>query len=874
MIPRPCSATLAAAALFAVLAGCATGTITHHEGSDDAGGPIVGGVDAGAPGGGGGGDGGDNDAGPAVTSVDAATTSTCAGDVPEPPAPSTGPTALTMPQTVAVLATSGDDAPGAALPLLADAHDPPEAGLTPAVHVSTPAGNCPRLMHLFSPAVAIPLSGTVREIEASFDGAPLQVIGRGTSELTEEAHSWGEDVPFFHPLFTLDGVAPGTGTLVVNGYDGGHALVGSQTIPDVQVLAAPPPVAACQFDTVAHPRIWLTPARLATARGRDRATDPAAMRFWGSGGVGWFLDHDPPGTDVTACGFQSSVWDPQSYIPALALCAQVDRGTDDATATKCATAAKALAMDLVTKYETHATSCEGSSTRYTFGHDTGYAIRFDLMYLLVAFDWLYDDLSADDRARIVTLANAWIDWYHGAPGYAETLPWENYYAGYLQGLLLTVVATAGENPHVTDELTLLNQKLWWELPFMEQRLCGGDWPEGWNYGPLSVQELMLFFQTLKDYGSDWGGDFDWAEAEPAWLTYQMTPDFAKLIPFGGNAGSAPSKTSAALLAVLSSTAAQRGLAARLYTQALAAPVNDITGARGDTAYELIFADGSAPADVSALPRSTMAGGTGRWISRSSMSDPAATTVTTENMSYVHDHFGYANGDVRLYAGSTCLVCPSAYSPDASGGFDGEGLTPDFSTYLVNGGGQHDHGRNDQYLFQLEHDAWSAVGMRFESAYATDRYDEGIVDPARPLDYLIREVVHVRPGTLVVRDLHRRRHASDTLTARWHLGPTAAPTSEVNGYGVGPLHVGFFVNGVSVTPSFATDTPPGTSGGVGTLMAETFPSSTMNVEVVHVFSEVDTAVSYAGGVLRLSSGTCVTFAGGTVDVGTCTSGHDR
>ena len=62
-------------------------------------------------------------------------------------------------------------------------------------------------------------------------------------------------------------------------------------------------------------------------------------------------------------------------------------------------------------------------------------------------------------ANIVTIATRWIDWYHGTPGYAESWPVENYYAGYIQGIALTVVATAGDSTPTDRFLTLMRSKL-------------------------------------------------------------------------------------------------------------------------------------------------------------------------------------------------------------------------------------------------------------------------------------------------------------------------------------------------------------------------------------------------------------------------------
>ena len=776
----------------------------------------------------------------------------CAPDATLPGAPSSGPAPMT--QVTAILAGSGiDTSPIPALAPLTDAIDPSDPKLTSLLHVGAPNGQCTHLVHLVSPAIAIPTRSTVREVELWWKGKALPLIDQGKSEVTETPHSYGEQIPFFKPVFSLEGAAPGIDALEVRGYDGAHTLVTTVSIPGMQVVPSPAPLAACQLTAVAHPRIWATKSRLAKAAGRP-ASDPAKKRF--DAAIQYFRDALVKEPDVLSSAFSSAVYDPESYIPALALCYQLSKAADATRANECAASAKTLALNIANEYE---------SGKRSFGRDTGYDIRFGLMQLMIAYDWLYDKLGDADKKLLVKVGTDWVDWYH-ANGYAESHPYENYYAGWIQGLTLTTIATAGDNSATDRLVSLLSSKLYWEMPVLNQRLCGGDWPEGWNYGPYSVMELTLVKQTLLDFGADWGPLFDWAGAEPRWATYQMSPGFTDLRSFGGYSGNVPHKTSPALLAVQSSTTADGPLAARLYASTLAEPSNDLSdGTRGFTAFEMLYADTSATADVSKLPLSYLASGTGRFVSKSSLSDPGAYQVTAENISYYYDHYGYANGDVRLYKGEQCLLCPSAYRGPS---FGGEDTTPAFSTYLVNGKEQGSGDRDNQVLFSLEGGSWSAIGMRFEASYTNGQYDEGIIDAGNALDYLIREAVHVRPGTLVVRDLHRRKHAGDTLVARWHLGSTATATSpSANVWDVGGLKI-TLLGGFTAKPTFAPESDSG-STVIGTLMTETLPAGpTTEVEMVRVFSETDTGVSYSGGVLKLSSGTCVTFAAGTVDVKPC------
>jgi hypothetical protein len=744
-------------------------------------------------------------------------------------------------QTAAKLTDSGDNAP--MLPLIADATEP--AGL----HVSAlhAALSTSRVMTLVSPAIAIPFNSPIRQIEATWNGAPLVLIDPTGTQLTEEAHSYGSMLPFFKPLFSLAGVAPGNGTLAFVGFDAAHVQVAS-TSTDLTLVAPPAAVSTAAIAAMPHPRIYLTASRLASIRARG-AGDPARMRY--EAALQNFLDALTEFPDVTSTQFSDRVYDPESYIPLLALTYQLKKTSDPATAARAAGAAHTLTMQIANAYD---------SGQRSFGRDTGYDIRFGLRNLMLAYDWMYDQFTPAERALIVKIATNWIDWYHNAPGYAESWPVENYYAGYLQGIALTGVATADDNAAADRILALLRTKLTNEVPVMNSRLAGGDWAEGWNYGPYSVTELTLVNLLLRDLGEDWSIDFDWMQSLPFSLMFQVAPDYSETRSYGGYSGDYAHKTSPSALTVLSTNGALGFFAHSIYLSMNANPNNDFADVPGDTFYEMIFDTAGTPPPI-AFFLSYLNSGTGRFFSKSSLTDPNAYFVSTENTSYSYDHYGYANGDVRLYHGDVCLVCPSAYrGPD----FDGEAVTPAFSTYTVNGNDQATIlGRNNQNFSYVDRLTFAAIAMRFESSWAVNRYDEGIISPDDPLDYLIREVVHVRPGTLVVRDLHRRRHASDTLAARFHLGPSDPVQTNGNVYGVGPLKVSTLYP-AGVTVSFGTDVDGG-GNPIGTLMQLQFPSSTAPMELVTVFSETVTAATYTGGILTLSDGRRVIFANDTVDV---------
>jgi hypothetical protein len=86
------------------------------------------------------------------------------------------------------------------------------------------------------------------------------------------------------------------------------------------------------------------------------------------------------------------------------------------------------------------------------------------------------------------------------------------------------------------------------------------------------------------------------------------------------------------------------------------------------------------------------------------------------------------------------------------------------------------------------------------------------------------------------------------------------------YRLGTLGVQLF-GSVAVAPQFSADTDA--SGAViGSLLEQQLPASTNPVELVAVFSEQLQATGYVGGVLTLSNGQCVRFAGAAVSISAC------
>src|SRR5262249_51362276 len=150
-------------------------------------------------------------------------------------------------------------------------------------------------------------------------------------------------------------------------------------------------------------------------------------------------------------------------------------------------------------------------------HDTGYWLRIHGPYVALAYDWLADTLSADVKAHARARSKAWMDWYT-KQGYLKDVPGSNYHAGYVFAKTLLAIAAAGEDDGSADVwfkdayVNLFKAQLIGDGLAPTGAISGGDWPEGWQYGPLSVVEYALAARAMEEQNGElpemraWAGD--------------------------------------------------------------------------------------------------------------------------------------------------------------------------------------------------------------------------------------------------------------------------------------------------------------------------------------------------------------------------------
>ena len=126
------------------------------------------------------------------------------------------------------------------------------------------------------------------------------------------------------------------------------------------------------------------------------------------------------------------------------------------------------------------------------------------MYVALGADWLADapGMTPELRARGAERLTGWLNWYQKS-GYLRDHPISNYFCGYLTAATFAALTYAGERPEADAWLALAKNELLASscCPTYARDLAGGDWPEGWQYGELSLAEVALVaraFQTAYD----------------------------------------------------------------------------------------------------------------------------------------------------------------------------------------------------------------------------------------------------------------------------------------------------------------------------------------------------------------------------------------
>lgn len=184
------------------------------------------------------------------------------------------------------------------------------------------------------------------------------------------------------------------------------------------------------LDIAAHPRIYLTPQKLAALQARAVAGNPRWAEVLES------ADYDG---DMMAQALVSQVTGQASYCQSA---------IDNAIAAT--------------------------------GEDLGASDAGDIA---LVYDWCYAHLTAGQITTLVTFFNTWGDDQLANPGYTDTPGLGNYWPRFGYSFALVGLASYGDNPRAQEWMDEYRVRRFRDidLPWLNKIAAGGGWPEGMIY---------------------------------------------------------------------------------------------------------------------------------------------------------------------------------------------------------------------------------------------------------------------------------------------------------------------------------------------------------------------------------------------------------
>ena len=467
------------------------------------------------------------------------------------------------------------------------------------------------------------------------------------------------------------------------------AIVGSSvlaaTVSVSGVAAADPPTPLAP-----HPRLFMSAAQLASYKANAGKQGTAA-----AGLVAQCQDTIAnPGSYTSRGGSDGNAW-PQSAV-ACAF-AYVATGSSQYL-TQALTYWKASLNDdetigdgagcvqgVSTNWQTWEQGGESGSpppVLVTITHDTGYPIRWYGPDVALVYDWLYAAPGVDAalQAQTQTCLTNWIDWYTGN-GYHHDEAGANYNSGYVVSKALAAIAIGtdgGADGHLWTQVIdqdfgqlLIGTGLAGASGAVGTPagvMVGGDWGEGWQYGPLSVVEYAASARALEDHGASLPPMDEWASSLVLRNLYATLPGGA--FEFCGNGDcdiTTPNKTlnanelDAVLVGPSSDQAAAWALAAKQGEAVQSGPYvyNAIAEARAVTPQGY-SSQSPAPSPF------YLARGTRQLYARSGWDAGAtwAVFMSEPQLNSDHQHFDASNF-VLSHGSDDLVVDPTPYGNESS-----------------------------------------------------------------------------------------------------------------------------------------------------------------------------------------------------------------
>lgn len=425
--------------------------------------------------------------------------------------------------------------------------------------------------------------------------------------------------------------------------------------------------------------------------------------------------------------------------------------------------------------------------------DTTYPSRYLGGYVAIGVDWLdgYVGMSMQLKTEAIDMLQRWYN-YLQQNGYNYSSPASNYGAGSYFSNVMTALALEGRSSDgpafMSDILSYRTNNLVPLLTNGTTSLNGGFWAEGWNYGALATQNVLVAGLALEANGQIS------AAPEHHWATQviqQLVADqpSSTTIYDGGDWFTSPAPFPGKDLIDILTTAADDPTTQSYGNYIL----QNYSGSFSSDFIDLLYRNpGATAAYWSSLPLSNLATGTGLLTVRSDWSaTPNWASIQMGNLLQA-DHQSFTPGQVQIQrGGDDLLVNANALGDNQTNQYkSGFG-----NTIVVN-----DNGAGTQ-TYPGNMGVWyGSPGVVINAYEATTGYTYLFGDyhaayslntnpgAGGPTSELTRQFVYIQPDIVIVYDRVTTTIATDLKQQQWMFSnaPTVSGDSFVETVGSSKL----------------------------------------------------------------------------------------
>ena len=288
----------------------------------------------------------------------------------------------------------------------------------------------------------------------------------------------------------------------------------------------------------------------------------------------------------------------------------------------------------------------------------------------LAYDWLYDALTPDQRAQVRTAivehgikavltatekGDWWTHWYH--------CNWGSVIYGEVGTAALALLA---DDPSAAECVRLSQRKIWHYTHALNE---DGSWGESATYGAFAWSNAILFADALRRVSGDDLFDIPRLRKLPMWFITLLEPGGANFVPFSNCQKGSSSATAFLYRLAREHRDGHAQLVARQMTE----------GRRGDLFSFLWYDPAVEPKPLSDWPLDTLFRDLDWAFLRSSREDPHATLFALKGGHKEWDHSHHDTNSFVLYAYGKPLLIDLFYPHNIWGC-----LTEAHNTIMVNG----------------------------------------------------------------------------------------------------------------------------------------------------------------------------------------------